>query len=260
MSFIPTPNKANQLGLPKAAPLRSASLGIRLFATLGFNMNNLKSILLTIILSLFGFISFCCKDNSDSINNEIQDTTFVYFNEVQNSVYQALRVGRQGYFYYSSNDEWLDFCGKYRAPSTVSCQQLEFTDSILVGVTWNETSGCDDYSESIKSVFIFNDTLHIVFDFYLGEPCYAQIYPIHLVKIYDHDLPIKFNPPYSSYINYLKYSENCFQEPEYGKCDSSIVKYYYDLNDHECKEFEWSGCGGYVPFATYEECDTACNE
>lgn len=34
------PNKANQLGLPKAAPLRSASFGIRLFAALDATRNN----------------------------------------------------------------------------------------------------------------------------------------------------------------------------------------------------------------------------
>lgn len=223
-------------------------------------MKYFKSILFTLIVSICVFISLSCKDNTDSIYVEIQDTTLVHFSEIQLSVYQAVRVGRQGYFYYDSNDEWLDFCEKFRAPSTATCQHLELTDSIIVGVTWNETSGCDDYSESIKSVYIFDDTLNINFDFYPLEICFAQIYPIHLIKIYDYDLPIKFNPPYSSFINYLEYSENCFVEPEYGKCDSSIVKYYYDINDYECKEFEWSGCGGYVPFETFEECDTACKD
>lgn len=43
-------------------------------------------------------------------------------------------------------------------------------------------------------------------------------------------------------------------EPDPGPCRAAIIKYYFDQNEGECKEFIWGGCDGVVPFETLEDC------
>jgi len=47
----------------------------------------------------------------------------------------------------------------------------------------------------------------------------------------------------------------CKLVPDRGTCDAIIIKYYYDQNEKKCKEFNWGGCGGTVPFDTMELCN-----
>ena len=49
---------------------------------------------------------------------------------------------------------------------------------------------------------------------------------------------------------------NCELLPDIGNCDAAIIRYYYDQNASECREFLWGGCGGLVPFETLEECQS----
>jgi len=49
----------------------------------------------------------------------------------------------------------------------------------------------------------------------------------------------------------------CSLEPESGPCEALIPKYYYDKKSKSCKEFDWGGCGGVVPFDSKEDCE-AC--
>jgi hypothetical protein len=54
---------------------------------------------------------------------------------------------------------------------------------------------------------------------------------------------------------------NCSLIPESGICNAAIPRYYYDQEEHKCKEFIWGGCGGVVPFETMEECEAcSCDE
>ncbi|MBD78681.1 MAG: alpha-1-antitrypsin [Crocinitomicaceae bacterium] len=46
----------------------------------------------------------------------------------------------------------------------------------------------------------------------------------------------------------------CQVKPDKGPCEASITKYYYDEASGSCKEFEWGGCQGSVPFHSLSEC------
>ena len=46
----------------------------------------------------------------------------------------------------------------------------------------------------------------------------------------------------------------CELLPEPGPCFAAIPKFYFDQEAQECKEFTWGGCGGVVPFDTFEAC------
>lgn len=46
----------------------------------------------------------------------------------------------------------------------------------------------------------------------------------------------------------------CDLTPDPGPCEALIPKYYYDKESGKCKEFDWGGCGGTVPFDSMEEC------
>lgn len=48
--------------------------------------------------------------------------------------------------------------------------------------------------------------------------------------------------------------EQCQLEPDPGPCKALIKRYYYDKTEKRCKEFNWGGCDGVVPFETLEEC------
>ena len=47
---------------------------------------------------------------------------------------------------------------------------------------------------------------------------------------------------------------NCALEPEIGPCEALIPMYYFDQEKGKCKEFQWGGCEGVVPFDSLEEC------
>ena len=46
----------------------------------------------------------------------------------------------------------------------------------------------------------------------------------------------------------------CELLPDPGPCFAAIPKFYFDSDAEECKEFTWGGCGGVVPFDTFEAC------
>lgn len=46
----------------------------------------------------------------------------------------------------------------------------------------------------------------------------------------------------------------CELLPEPGPCFAAIPKFYFDQEAQECKEFTWGGCGGVVPFETFDAC------
>lgn len=47
----------------------------------------------------------------------------------------------------------------------------------------------------------------------------------------------------------------CSLVPEPGPCFALITKYYFDSEENRCKQFDWGGCDGVVPFNTMEECE-----
>jgi hypothetical protein len=54
-------------------------------------------------------------------------------------------------------------------------------------------------------------------------------------------------------------SERCSLIPDPGPCFALIPRYYYDNNEKKCKEFNWGGCGGVVPFDTKKDCEKQCD-
>ncbi|MDF1698091.1 MAG: BPTI/Kunitz-type proteinase inhibitor domain-containing protein [Saprospiraceae bacterium] len=46
----------------------------------------------------------------------------------------------------------------------------------------------------------------------------------------------------------------CELEPKSGPCLAIYTKYFYDKEEKKCKEFNWGGCEGVIPFETLEEC------
>ena len=46
----------------------------------------------------------------------------------------------------------------------------------------------------------------------------------------------------------------CDLLPDLGPCFAAIPKFYFDSETQECKEFTWGGCGGVVPFDTFDAC------
>lgn len=49
-------------------------------------------------------------------------------------------------------------------------------------------------------------------------------------------------------------SPSCELEPDSGPCEAIFIKYYYDRDAGKCKEFQWGGCNGTVPFDSMEDC------
>ena len=53
---------------------------------------------------------------------------------------------------------------------------------------------------------------------------------------------------------------SCALEPDQGDCKAVIIKYYYDSRKNKCREFEWGGCDGVIPFDTLQDClNCECN-
>ncbi len=50
----------------------------------------------------------------------------------------------------------------------------------------------------------------------------------------------------------------CVAKAKPGYCGGSIPKVYYDYRHNRCRTFFWSGCGGYVPYQSMEECVKQC--
>lgn len=53
----------------------------------------------------------------------------------------------------------------------------------------------------------------------------------------------------------------CNLAPDPGPCEALITKYYYNQKAGKCESFDWGGCGGTVPFDTWQECkECECNQ
>ncbi len=52
----------------------------------------------------------------------------------------------------------------------------------------------------------------------------------------------------------------CLDRPRRGHCRASIPAFYYDYRTDRCRQFLYSGCGGFIPFSTLNECATTCIE
>lgn len=50
----------------------------------------------------------------------------------------------------------------------------------------------------------------------------------------------------------------CNLQPDSGPCEALIPRYYFDKTEGLCKEFNWGGCDGVVPFETLEACKNEC--
>ncbi|MBB1126346.1 BPTI/Kunitz-type proteinase inhibitor domain-containing protein [Thiospirillum jenense] len=50
----------------------------------------------------------------------------------------------------------------------------------------------------------------------------------------------------------------CLDRPRRGHCRASIPAFYYDYRTDRCRQFFYSGCGGFVPFATLRDCAITC--
>lgn len=51
----------------------------------------------------------------------------------------------------------------------------------------------------------------------------------------------------------------CQTRPVAGEGDKKIKRYYFDMKLKECRPFEWSGKGGFVPFKSLDQCEQYCN-
>ena len=54
--------------------------------------------------------------------------------------------------------------------------------------------------------------------------------------------------------------DKCILTPNMGPCKAIFIKYYFDQEEKKCKEFNWGGCKGVVPFETMENCKKECEK
>lgn len=54
-------------------------------------------------------------------------------------------------------------------------------------------------------------------------------------------------------------TDNCDLTPDEGECDGAFQVFYFDQTTSSCQETIWGGCGGIVPFTTFEDCESSCN-
>ena len=52
--------------------------------------------------------------------------------------------------------------------------------------------------------------------------------------------------------------QTCYYVPNAGECEAAFQRYYFNQEQQECMSFTWGGCGGLVPYETFEECDESC--
>ncbi len=50
----------------------------------------------------------------------------------------------------------------------------------------------------------------------------------------------------------------CQLKPMRGEGDKEIKRFYFDMKLKECRPFNWSGRGGFVPFKNVDECEQHC--
>ncbi len=52
----------------------------------------------------------------------------------------------------------------------------------------------------------------------------------------------------------------CQLKPMQGEGDKQIKRFYFDMKLKECRPFNWSGQGGFVPFKNVDECEQYCRD
>ncbi|KAH9637323.1 hypothetical protein HF086_006967 [Spodoptera exigua] len=53
----------------------------------------------------------------------------------------------------------------------------------------------------------------------------------------------------------------CLLQPEFGNCNSYYPRWYFDINEMQCKGFSFSGCGGnHNRFDSFTDCAHACGD
>lgn len=109
-------------------------------------------------------------------------------------VHSCLQGFGRGVKAFRTQQEWLDFWNNYG----LNCEnhgwqpEFDFSQSMVIGVFFGSVT-CLAYSSSIRSVFIFDDTLYVR----IGErarsgSCFAEYYASHLIKTARLEYPIKF--------------------------------------------------------------------
>ena len=58
-------------------------------------------------------------------------------------------------------------------------------------------------------------------------------------------------------LNPAELPDDCYIEPEIGRCDGLCLTYYYNQDSNECEEF-MTGCCGIEAFSTLGECQNVC--
>ena len=52
--------------------------------------------------------------------------------------------------------------------------------------------------------------------------------------------------------------DECYLQPDPGTCFGYVQMYYFNQETQSCQSFVWGGCGGLVPFQSYQECVNTC--
>jgi len=50
----------------------------------------------------------------------------------------------------------------------------------------------------------------------------------------------------------------CVDKPDPGSCGGRLKRFWYDYGTNRCRVFYYGGCGGRVPFETFEACERLC--
>lgn len=45
-----------------------------------------------------------------------------------------------------------------------------------------------------------------------------------------------------------------------GPCDGAFPRYFFNQETGQCELFTWGGCDGVVPFETWQECVSGCQD
>ena len=100
-----------------------------------------------------------------------------------------------------TDSEWIDLwdnhwrCYDNQLDKTPP-PDIDYQNEMVIGVFWGDNcyySGCSNMSESIKKIYLFNDTMYVEIDSlqFLGE-CAACVEPLHLIRLSQNDYPAKF--------------------------------------------------------------------
>jgi hypothetical protein len=158
----------------------------------------MKNIISVLIISSSLLLNWGCKNNVVSSNNNT-DSLFIAFKDVEN--YGIFQVIVNGTKVVNTESEWLNLWKLYwnnfdGNGNKTPPPQIDFDSKTVIGVFWGDEctySGCQNESPSIKSIFIYSDTLYVD----VGELvdlgfCDACVKPLHLVEIDKQILPVKF--------------------------------------------------------------------